>query len=199
MPKVVDRAERQREIAGALLTLVAREGIEAVSIRAVAAEAGISAGAVQKYFSSKEELLREAFDLTGLVLVERWRGLDTTGPLLDVLRRHILAALPLDAQTRSELLVALAFTVQAATRPEWAEKLREDYAWTLQVTTEFLQHGQDNGDFRTDLPAAALAELVIALTEGMANRMLHTTPGGEVHTSLLQSLDLALRELVTPR
>ncbi|MGC7097985.1 TetR/AcrR family transcriptional regulator [Amycolatopsis lurida] len=199
MPKVVDRAERKREIAAALLTLVAREGIEAVSIRAVAAEAGISAGAVQKYFATKEEMLREAFDLTGLVLVERWRALDTSGPILDVLRRHILAALPLDAQSRSELLVVLAFTAQAATRPEWVDKLREDYAWTMEVTTEFIRYGQDNGDFRAELPAENLAELVIALTEGLASRMLHAEPGGAVHTSLLASLDLALRELLVPR
>ncbi|AXB45461.1 TetR/AcrR family transcriptional regulator [Amycolatopsis albispora] len=199
MPKVVDRAERKREIAAALLTLVAREGIEAVSIRTVAAEAGISAGAVQKYFATKEELLREAFDLTGLALVERWRELDTTGSILDVLRRHIHAALPLDEPSRSELLVVLVFTAQAVTRPEWVDKLREDYAWTVDVTTQFIRYGQDNGEFRAELPAERLAEVVIALTEGIASRMLHAEPGGEVHTGLLSSLDLALRELLIPR
>lgn len=196
---MVDRAERKREIASALLTLVAREGIDAVSVRAVAAEAGMSPGAVQKYFATKEEMLREALDLTGLVLVERWYGIDTSGPLLDVLREHMLAALPLDAAGRSELQVILAFSAQAVTRPEWTEKLREDYGWTTDVTEQFIRHGQQAGEFRQDLDAGALARLVIAVTEGLASRMLHSEPGGQVHTELLDALDLALRELLSPR
>ncbi|MBP2370914.1 TetR/AcrR family transcriptional regulator [Pseudonocardia parietis] len=62
MPRSVDHETRRSEIADAVLTLVARAGTEAVSLRSVAAEAGISMGRVQHYFASKEALLLHALD-----------------------------------------------------------------------------------------------------------------------------------------
>jgi AcrR family transcriptional regulator len=57
MPKVVDHEVRRAEIAEALWRVVAREGIEAATIRAVAAEAGWSRGIVEHYFDSKDALV----------------------------------------------------------------------------------------------------------------------------------------------
>jgi AcrR family transcriptional regulator len=60
VPKIVD-AEEQRELLGRAVTrLVARSGLEAVSLRSVAAEAGVSMGRVQHYFASKDDLLLDA-------------------------------------------------------------------------------------------------------------------------------------------
>ena len=52
---------RQAELADAALRIVARDGLVAVSFRAVAAEAGWSLGAVQKAFPSKVRMLAAAF------------------------------------------------------------------------------------------------------------------------------------------
>ncbi|WP_158881822.1 TetR/AcrR family transcriptional regulator [Amycolatopsis anabasis] len=199
MPKVVDRAERRRAIAEALLRLVARDGIDAVSVRTVAAEAGISAGAVQKYFATREELLGFAFELTGEYLLERWATVATTGPLIDVLWRYVRAALPVDEQSRAEFVVILAFTAQAATRPDWAAKLRADYDWAHRMTVEFIEHAQRTGEIRDDLPAVQLADLVQGLTDGFSDRMLHTRPRSAANRRLLASLERGLRDLLAPR
>jgi TetR/AcrR family transcriptional regulator, transcriptional repressor of bet genes len=71
MPKQVDREERRREIAAAVLRLVATRGVEAASLRAVAAEAGVSMGAVQHYFTAKDEMLRFALAYGNTLLAER--------------------------------------------------------------------------------------------------------------------------------
>ena len=63
MPKVVDHEVRRAEIAEALWRVVAREGIEAATIRAVAAEAGWSRGIVEHYFDSKDALVLYACEL----------------------------------------------------------------------------------------------------------------------------------------
>lgn len=63
VPKIVDRESARREIAGALLTVLAERGIDAVSVRTVATAAGRSPGAVQKYFATKDEMLAAALDL----------------------------------------------------------------------------------------------------------------------------------------
>ena len=57
MPKIVDHEQRRTEIAEALWRVVARQGLEGATIRAVAAEAGWSRGIVEHYFDNKEELL----------------------------------------------------------------------------------------------------------------------------------------------
>jgi TetR/AcrR family transcriptional repressor of bet genes len=71
MPKQVDREERRREIAAAVLRLVATRGVEAASLRAVAGEAGVSMGAVQHYFTTRDEMLRFALAHGNTLLAER--------------------------------------------------------------------------------------------------------------------------------
>lgn len=60
MPKIVDEAQRRRNVAEHVLTLVARSGTDAVTYSAVAAEAKVSRGLLQHYFSSREEMLDAA-------------------------------------------------------------------------------------------------------------------------------------------
>ena len=47
MPRKVDHDERRRHIVGALLRIAGTQGLDAVSMREVAQEAGVSLGAVQ--------------------------------------------------------------------------------------------------------------------------------------------------------
>jgi len=52
--------DRQERILDAVLTLLSRHGISGVSIRAVAAEAGVALGLVNYYFDDKTSLIRAA-------------------------------------------------------------------------------------------------------------------------------------------
>jgi TetR/AcrR family transcriptional regulator, transcriptional repressor of bet genes len=71
MPKQVDHDERRREIAAAVLRLVTTRGVESASLRSVAAEAGVSMGAVQHYFKTKDEMLRFALAYGNTLLAAR--------------------------------------------------------------------------------------------------------------------------------
>lgn len=53
------RLERRAAIVTATRTLVSRSGLGAVSIEAVAAEAGIATGTVYRYFAAKDDLIAE--------------------------------------------------------------------------------------------------------------------------------------------
>ncbi|MGK5632559.1 TetR family transcriptional regulator, partial [Streptomyces sp. URMC 123] len=48
MPRQIDHEERRRLIADAVCALADRRGLEGVTLRDVAAEAGVSMGAVQR-------------------------------------------------------------------------------------------------------------------------------------------------------
>lgn len=57
------RRERRERIVLAVLELASREGVDRVTLRSVAAEAGISMGQVQHYFPSKDDMLLAAVEL----------------------------------------------------------------------------------------------------------------------------------------
>lgn len=57
MPKIVDHDIQRVKFVEAAMSLIARHGLEGVTMRAVAAEAGLSYGSLFHYFKSKDELL----------------------------------------------------------------------------------------------------------------------------------------------
>ncbi|MDN5920217.1 MAG: TetR/AcrR family transcriptional regulator [Pseudonocardia sp.] len=65
MPRQVDHAQRRRQIADALWRVADEQGLDAVSLRRVAAEAGVSMGLVQHYFASRDEMLLFAMEAVG--------------------------------------------------------------------------------------------------------------------------------------
>ena len=122
MPKIVDHAARRAEIAAAVWRLVGRGGVEAATVRAVAAESGWSMGSVRHYFATQEELLRFACEEMEQRLLARVRGhydgLEGGGtpdgaPNPQRAIRMLKELLPIDEDRRVEVLVWLAFMTRA--------------------------------------------------------------------------------------
>ncbi|MEV4763860.1 TetR family transcriptional regulator C-terminal domain-containing protein [Micromonospora chokoriensis] len=166
MPKKVDHQERRTLIADALMRVAADQGLEAVSLRHVAAAAGVSAGMVQHYFRTKDEMM--AFALSVVRERSQVRVTDAVARLGEnppprlLLRTLLAALLPLDEHTRDDGRVALAFLAYTAVRPAAATGLREG---TRQLT-EFVAGVLPAG--RGDAAAAGL----LALMEGLGVYLL---------------------------
>ncbi|WP_306210388.1 TetR/AcrR family transcriptional regulator [Actinoplanes sp. RD1] len=137
MPRRTDHQERRALIADALMRVAAERGLEEVSLRHIAAEAGVSLGMVQHYFRTKAEMMLFA------MAAVRERGEarvsaavaalgDNPAPR-DLLRTIITTVLPLSDEARSDGKVALAFLAYSAVRPEAAAALHLD-------TTQLLAH-----------------------------------------------------------
>jgi AcrR family transcriptional regulator len=187
MPKTVDREEQRRQIGAALLQLVSDRGLDEVSVRTVAAASGRSAGAVQKYFRTKDEMLAFAAELVGERVERRMAAVDTSLPLRRALRELILTTLPVDTERRAEATTQLAFAVHAAHHPRLAairHQVDQDIRRALAAWLETAGHTDE---------AAVLADAVIALSDGLALRMLYT-PQEREH--LLTVLDRALDALL---
>jgi len=187
MPKKVDHQERRTLIADALMRVAADQGLESVSLRHVAAEAGVSAGMVQHYFRTKDEMMGFALS----VVLERNQtrvseavaGLGDNPPPRLMLRTMIAALLPLDAERRDDGRVALAFLAYTAVRPAAAEALREDTAQMVDFVAGLLP-GRNAG------AAAGL----LALTEGLGVYLL----GGQYTAEqALGALDAFLDKIFT--
>ncbi|UCM88810.1 TetR/AcrR family transcriptional regulator [Streptomyces marincola] len=121
MPRHVDPEERRRQVAEALWRLVVREGLERATVRAVAAEAGLSLGAVSHYFSSQEALRLYALDLVNQRDNERMAALSREGTAREIVERHVWAMLPFDEWSYESSLVFYSFLVQARTDPAYRD------------------------------------------------------------------------------
>jgi AcrR family transcriptional regulator len=115
VPRLVDHTSRREAVTQALWQVVRRSGIHAVSVRTVAAEAGISPSALRHYFASQDELL--GFALQAVVarvearLVPSLPDLSGTEGARTILDQF----LPLDEERRAEIEVYLAFIGRAHT------------------------------------------------------------------------------------
>lgn len=169
MPKIVDHEERRAELSAAVWRLASREGLEAVTLRRVSAEAGWSTGALHHYFGDKEELLLFAFHTVADRVRRRLAAAAkaTTEPL-ELARTLLTVGLPLDAERRAEVRVWFAFLGLALTRPVLAHAQRDAYrAWRRRLA-KTLQEAQRRGELDRALDPEREAAGLIALVDGLA-------------------------------
>lgn len=168
MPKVIDRDARREQIAQAVVRVIARHGLDGTTIREVAREAGCSTGVLAHYFRSKDEMLLYAFQVTtdrGVRRVERWQR-ESSG--LESLRGALLDTLPLDEERGDEVRVWCRFLGQAASQPLMAAQQRlQEQRWRA-LLTGFIADGQRCGAFVEDLDAAAEAEALSVIVDGIS-------------------------------
>ena len=135
MPKQVDHEQRRAVLAEALWRIAERDGIAAATVRRVAAEAGVSVGMVQHYFSTKTEML--LFALTHMRarvlarLEQQLAELPQPVTYQERIRATIRVMLPVDEPGRQEAAVNIAFFSAATVTPEYAKGLRDGYARQL--------------------------------------------------------------------
>jgi AcrR family transcriptional regulator len=121
VPKQVDHDARREALAGALWRVVMRDGIEAASVRRVAAEAGWSTGSLRHYFRTQPELLAFAMELVVQRVTRRLEALERSGDPRTTAERALQEVLPLDAARFAEAQVWLAFTARSLADPELRE------------------------------------------------------------------------------
>jgi AcrR family transcriptional regulator len=160
MPRVVDHEQRRAEVAAAVWRIVARDGVQAVTVRRVAAETGMSTSVVSHYFADKADLLRVAFHL----VVERSRQRTEQAPPGGRARALLATALPLDEGRLTEARIWFSLLGLAIVRPDLAADQRDTYAaWRGQVAAALRDEGLDAGR-DADADAAALIALVDGIT-----------------------------------
>jgi AcrR family transcriptional regulator len=147
VPKKVDADERRRTIAEAVFRIIESTGSEAVSLRDIAADAGVSMGMVQHYFRTKDEMLLFALDHMGERVNRRLQAklaalLEPTPK--EVTRAMLAEMLPSTKQSRQEAAVSIAFFNRAVATPAYAAALREGYKRILGVVAAQLPPGHED-------------------------------------------------------
>jgi len=122
MPTEVDKQQRREHVIDAAFRVIARDGLCATTMRAVAAEAGATIGLINHWFDSREELIEASFDRAIEIEMTRAAELAADDP-----SSYIDAAsqfLPIDARRRDEVHVWMAFYAMVVTNPDYAERGR---------------------------------------------------------------------------
>ncbi|MFH8785000.1 TetR/AcrR family transcriptional regulator [Streptomyces roseoverticillatus] len=189
MPKRVDHEERRRAIAEALWRIACARGLDGASLRDVAAEAGISLGQLQHYFSSKDEMLVFALKHLGGLAEDRIRArlLGLTGPPSprDVLRETVMEMLPLDSASRTGNLVQIAYFVRALHDERLRGHAKEGIPALRAFFADQVRAGIARGEVDASRDADAEAMLLIALTDGLTTYLLLEACGPDEAVSLL--------------
>ncbi|MEV5735873.1 TetR family transcriptional regulator C-terminal domain-containing protein [Streptomyces sp. NPDC052292] len=178
MPKQVDYESRRRRIAEAVCLLADEHGLEAVSMRDVAARAQVSLGAVQRCFRSKEEMLLFAVDHVGDRIAERVRTRLAASPAQSAATTLGHAAdeiALLREEHRAEARIWLAFVAQAAVSEPLAGPLRISYAALENLVVRLVTEATESrsADEGVAPPGSRNeARTLLALADGLTTHVL---------------------------
>jgi AcrR family transcriptional regulator len=177
MPKKVDHRARRTTIAEAAWQVASRGGIEAVTMRNVAAAAGMSLGQVQHYFTTKDELLAHAYDLlvdraaARVSMREDPPGDEEPEPKATI-RDVLVELLPFGHARRVEAHFQLMFLARSAVSPDFAAHLRKAHADLHAFLDDQLRRAQRRGMMALHLDPAREARTLLALLDGLIAHVL---------------------------
>lgn len=160
MPRLADHEQRRRQIAEAVWRIASARGLEDVSLRKVAAEAGVSLRLVQYYFGTRNDLLLGALEILNKETREDvpWG----TAPR-EILRAMLVGMLPLDDDRRTRYLVHLAYFVRSLSDPVFSASPLE----LVRLTADLLAWARDRGEIPEDVDLMPEAELLVNSIDGL--------------------------------
>ena len=176
MPRQVDHDERRHQIAEAVWRLAIRGGLEQVTLRQVAAEAGVSARLLQYYFGTRDQLLLGALEILNTDAEQqakhRMASLGDAPSMRAIVRGVLLEMLPLDEPRRDRHVVYAAYFVRFLTEPALGAAARATPPELENLVTDLITHAQQLGEAPHHIDASAEAVFLIAGADGLQTRLL---------------------------
>jgi AcrR family transcriptional regulator len=171
MPKQVDYDERRRQVIDAVYALADEKGLEGVTLRDVARQAGVSMGAIQRSFRSKDEMLALALTHVSEKFTARVQMATVEQPHAALALARVAADLALlGTDQRPEAQVWLAFAARAAVTPPMAKILKENYPEAHKLLTGLIREAARSSGAAVD--AELEARTLLALADGLTVQVL---------------------------
>ena len=167
MPKIVDHERQREKFANAAMSLIARHGMEGVTMRAVAAEAGLSYGSLFHYFDSKDDLLMHAVDRLMTMQTQRFDEYGNRHTGLDALEHLLCDDAIINESSRDSWMVWMTFLYKAALHPSFAERNAQLIRSWLERITGLLDDAKAAGEVRPDIDVSLEALAVWAYSAGV--------------------------------
>ncbi len=156
----------------AAIRLIAREGLEGMTMRAVAAEAGLSYGSLFHYFESKDELLMHAVRYLTSSQTRRLNEYSSAHTGLKALEHLLCDDAIVNESSRDNMVVWLAFLYKAALMDSFAEMHTELMDGWFARILHLLDEAQETGEIRADIDTAFEARAIWVYCEGIGQQGL---------------------------
>ncbi|OLT31228.1 hypothetical protein BJF84_04490 [Rhodococcus sp. CUA-806] len=168
MPKVVDHSQRRVEIIEAASRVIVRSGLNGMTIREVAREAGVSNGVIDHYFDSRDDIVISVHRRAYAQVAERWaRKLDGRSGL-DALRLLLLEALPLDEERHREARLDMSYWAAAVASPALNDVRRQSIAEARRWWSRLLGEGRLEGRIRTRVSDDVILDEIQILIDALS-------------------------------
>lgn len=172
MARQADHMERRKLFAAAALAVIARDGLEGLTMRVVAKEAGFTTGALTHYFQSKDELLIAASEAGADVVRPEMDDAATGASARAALRDLLYTVLPTSPAMKAQWRFWVAFWERAAHSPQVQRVMRERYfEYTGRVAT-VIRRSQEQKETAREIDADKVAREIIALIDGIGVQVM---------------------------
>jgi TetR/AcrR family transcriptional regulator, transcriptional repressor of aconitase len=163
---------RRRQILDAARRSFVRNGFHATSMQDILREANLSAGAVYRYFKSKDEIIA-AIGFANVAAftraLEEILPIDDPPPLDEALGLLLAALERLDEEQDHAKITVQAWT-ESLRSPALAARVEEGWAELTSSLAGLVETYRHRGDIQSDVPANDVARLLVGLLHGFVVR-----------------------------
>lgn len=155
-------------IAQAAIRVIVNSGLDAVSVRTVAAEAQVAAGSVQYHMGTRDELLAKALMYSTYRQHERVNTHRLAGSIRDRLAASLMELLPTGGVQREDAVMWITFNAAASTRDWLAGVMSRELDLFQERVAAALRAARDAGELVSGIDEHGGARLITALVNGLA-------------------------------
>jgi DNA-binding transcriptional regulator YbjK len=167
MPKIVDHDLQRVKFAEAAMSLIARHGLEGVTMRAVATESGLSYGSLFHYFDSKDDLLKHAIRHSTSLQSKRVNEYSSRYSGLKALEHLLCDDAIINESSRDSWMVWMTFQYKVALQSSFAELHSELVDGWLTRITSLLEDARQAGEVSATIDVELEAMAVWAYSAGI--------------------------------
>ena len=159
---------RRESILDAAARLFARNGISGATMAEIAAEADLSAGAIYRYFGSKEELLRAVFEEAATRNQEMFRQASENAESPFETLERVGRRIWVEQEDRDDLICEIQMALSAARDPhDFGAELARNRQVVRELLEQTIRAAQQAGEIDPEVDASTLALILQACTGGI--------------------------------
>jgi TetR/AcrR family fatty acid metabolism transcriptional regulator len=185
-------ADKYHQILEAAVKVFAHQGFFQSTISQIAKDAGVADGTIYLYFKNKEDILVQIFSYKTKQVFDRFREeVDRADNAIDKLRNLITRHLEEFQRDRNMAVVYQSETHQSVRLAE--DQIREMSKMYLDIVTEIIEQGQEEGSIRKDLYIGLVKRFILGGVDEVINTWLHSKSDYNLVSMAEPLVDLFLR------
>lgn len=168
----VDHEQRRQEVAVAAAHVIARDGLEGLTTRALAKEMGCSIGVLSHYFNSKEDIVIAALNWADQRIDQRVEEVLRDHPSTESFIPVIRAALPLDEASDLEWRVRFNLYAYTLTSKNKFQLQTQERQLSRRMLAEVIRELQSDGKLLAGIDPLVMANIAFDMVIGAAQHLL---------------------------